>query len=104
MKESKSDVLDLPKTTRFLTRLLLDYKPQEVGTPAPKSIHLSDDSKFKKDIIQPGAVDLTALGLVGLLHFILCDVHDQAGVEVIPLRQVHSENLHNLKLQSRRSH
>lgn len=66
MKESKSDVLDLPSTTLFLTRLLLDYKPQE-------------------DILQPGLVDLTAQGLVGLLHLILCDVHDQAGIEVIPL-------------------
>ncbi|POS74497.1 ubiquitin carboxyl-terminal hydrolase [Diaporthe helianthi] len=52
MKESKSDVLDLPSTIQFLIRLLLDYKPQE-------------------DIIQPGSVDLTAQGLVGLLHFII---------------------------------
>lgn len=35
VKESKSDVLDLPKTTQFLSRLLLDYKPQEVGILAP---------------------------------------------------------------------
>lgn len=35
MKESQSDVLDLPKTTSFLSRLLLDYRPQEVGTLAP---------------------------------------------------------------------
>lgn len=35
IKESKSDVLDLPKTTQFLSRLLLDYKPQEVGILAP---------------------------------------------------------------------
>lgn len=35
MKESKSDVLDLPQTTQFLSRLLLDYKPQEVGILAP---------------------------------------------------------------------
>ena len=31
MKESKSDVLDLPETTIILSGLLLDYKPQEVG-------------------------------------------------------------------------
>lgn len=38
MKESKSDVLDLPKTTQFLSQLLLDYRPQEVGVlvPTPK--------------------------------------------------------------------
>lgn len=38
MKESKSDVLDLPKTTQFLSQLLLDYKPQEVSVlvPIPK--------------------------------------------------------------------
>ncbi|KAI3401247.1 hypothetical protein diail_11953 [Diaporthe ilicicola] len=51
MKESKSNVLDLPRTIQFLSRLLLDYQPQE-------------------DIIQPGTVDLAAQGLVGLLHFI----------------------------------
>lgn len=37
MKESKSDVLDLPRTTQFLGQLLLDYKPQEVGILAPHS-------------------------------------------------------------------
>lgn len=35
MKESKSDVLDLPRTTQILSRLLLDYKPQEVSILAP---------------------------------------------------------------------
>lgn len=35
MKESRSDVLDLPKTAQFLSRLLLDYKPKEVGILAP---------------------------------------------------------------------
>lgn len=39
MKESKSDVLDLPRTIQFLSRLLLDYKSQEVGIPA--SMHSS---------------------------------------------------------------
>jgi ubiquitin carboxyl-terminal hydrolase 34 len=31
MKESRSDTLDLPRTTGFLSQLLLNYKPQEVG-------------------------------------------------------------------------
>lgn len=35
MKESKSNVLNLPRTIQFLSRLLLDYKPQEVGSPDP---------------------------------------------------------------------
>lgn len=48
MKESKSDVLDLPKTTQFLTRLLLDYKPQEVGVLALNSIYFSDNSNSNR--------------------------------------------------------
>lgn len=52
-----------------------------------------------QDIIQPGAVDLAAQGLVNLLHFILCDVHEQAGVEVLPARQVHSGMSNSLKLR-----
>lgn len=87
MKESKSDVLDLPRTTQFLSQLLLEYKPEEVGILAPSLLrHFLNDPNCIQDIIQPGAVDLGAQGLVGLLHFILCDVHEQAGVELLPPR------------------
>lgn len=83
-------MLDLHKTTQFLSQLLLDYKPQEVGAPSPAQATPSDDSNTMQDIIQPGAVDLAAQGLVNLLHVILCDVHEQAGLEMLPPRQVNS--------------
>lgn len=34
---------------------------------------------------------------MGLLHFILSDVHDQADVEILPPRQVHSDIVRHIE-------
>lgn len=83
-RESGSAALDLSTTIQRLSKLLLGHKPHEVGILALVfSERLSDNPYPPQDIIQPGAIDLAAHGLVNLLHCMLCDTNDQARSEIL---------------------
>ena len=84
VRESDSAMLDVKTTVQRLSKLLLDYKPHEVGIlTLILSERLSDSLYTRQDIIQPGAIDLAAHGLVNLLHYMLCDTDEQVGSEIV---------------------
>lgn len=76
-KESRLRILDMRQIAQKLCALLIDYDPSEtpgmVLAPFPS-----------QDIVQPGAIDLCAHGLVHLLHMILCGENDQETLDSIP--------------------
>jgi hypothetical protein len=83
-RDSDSAALDLSATVQRLSKLLLGYKPHEVGVLALiLSKRPSDNPYTPQDIIQPGTIDLAAHGLVNLLHCMLCDTDDQASSEIL---------------------
>lgn len=76
-KESGQPILDLRQIAQSLCTLLIEYDPSEIPgmalTPFPS-----------QDVVQPGAIDICAHGLVQLLHMILCGDNDKSLLHSIP--------------------
>lgn len=83
-RETNSAALDLSATVERLSKLLLGYRPHEVGIPALLLLErLFNDTYTSQDIIQPGAIDLAAHGLINMIHCMLCDKEEQASSEIL---------------------
>lgn len=84
VRESNSVGLELSATVQRLSKLLLGYKPHEVGLLSIfLSVRLSNAHCTSQDIIQPGSIDLAAHGLVNMMHYMLCDTNDQTSADII---------------------
>lgn len=84
-KRSQPRNIDLKKAVQHITDiLLLKYRSNEVPALTLAPHRLADETTSSQSVLQTGAIDLGAFGLVTLLNRLLCDDSDQEILEVLP--------------------